>query len=272
MSHFVVAVIHKEDQYVDEMLAPYSEYIEVAPYVSRTKKEIINKGWERRKWVEDNQEALIKRGEGEMPEYWQEYLNAKTDEEMYFVETYEDMLHDDEGNELSTYNPNAKYDWYVIGGRWPGMLKAKKGYHGEGSAFEPNPKKDGFYDSAKIKDIDFSRDENIYKEAKRFWEVVIEKAPLRENESKNSFYTYYNEQYYKDKYGDKESYAKTVASFSTRAVLTSDGIWHEPGEMGWFGMSSESPEEAKKWEEEYWERFIKNADPEMYITIVDCHI
>ena len=29
--------------------------------------------------------------------------------------------------EFSTYNPNSKYDWYQIGGRWPGQLLLKEG-------------------------------------------------------------------------------------------------------------------------------------------------
>jgi len=28
-------------------------------------------------------------------------------------------------------NPNAKWDWYVLGGRWSGMIKLKKGKSGE---------------------------------------------------------------------------------------------------------------------------------------------
>lgn len=29
--------------------------------------------------------------------------------------------------EYSTFNPNAEWDWYQIGGRWAGMIKVKKG-------------------------------------------------------------------------------------------------------------------------------------------------
>ena len=33
MSHYAVAVIHKDTQDIDELLAPYDENIQVAPYI-----------------------------------------------------------------------------------------------------------------------------------------------------------------------------------------------------------------------------------------------
>ena len=60
--------------------------------------------------------------------------------------------------------------------------------------------------------------------------------------------------------------------FKTHAVITPDGEWHERGKVGYFGVSSETPEEGIGWDKEYVERFIKTADPELILTIVDCHI
>ena len=42
--------------------------------------------------------------------------------------------------------------------------------------------------------------------------------------------------------------------------------------MGWFGFSNETPKQGVDWDEHYLERFIKNADPKLMMTIVDCHI
>jgi hypothetical protein len=55
-------------------------------------------------------------------------------------------------------------------------------------------------------------------------------------------------------------------------VLTPDGEWHSPGEMGWFGLSSESEDEGHDWDVTYMEKFIYPTNPEWTITIVDCHI
>jgi len=37
---------------------------------------------------------------------------------------------DGEWEEWSTYNPDSKWDWYALGGRWSGMIKLKKGTKG----------------------------------------------------------------------------------------------------------------------------------------------
>ena len=73
-------------------------------------------------------------------------------------------------------------------------------------------------------------------------------------------------------YGDRETYAKYMSNFRTYAVITPDGKWYAEGNMGWFGCSSATPEEFKKWCEHYKEIFLDNADPKWILTIVDCHI
>ena len=78
--------------------------------------------------------------------------------------------------------------------------------------------------------------------------------------------------YYKDYYGDRETYARYMSRFRTYAVITPDGKWYAEGNMGWFGCSSATPEEFRKWCEHYKEIFLDNADPDWILTIVDCHI
>ena len=61
-------------------------------------------------------------------------------------------------------------------------------------------------------------------------------------------------------------------AFSTYAVVTPDGEWHEPGEMGWWGISFATDEEEANWYNEY-SKFIDMANKNNYlVTIVDCHI
>ena len=47
MSHYTVAVFHRKDQDIDEMLAPFSEELKVEPYIVYTKQEAIAKARER---------------------------------------------------------------------------------------------------------------------------------------------------------------------------------------------------------------------------------
>jgi hypothetical protein len=53
-------------------------------------------------------------------------------------------------------------------------------------------------------------------------------------------------------------------TFSTFAVITSDGKLH-----GGFNIEED---QRKVWNDLYFDTFIRNANPEEFITIVDCHV
>lgn len=241
MSHYTVAVFHREGQDIDWLLAPYDENISVAPYVRFTREQAIQ--YCRDRWRE-------------------EYLEGKSDDDLWQdVAADYDNLTDADGNIYSTYNPNSKWDWYQEGGRWGGMLRLK-----------PEARERLGYDTAdeaRVGDIDFSPDKDEYDGALRFWDVVVDGKPQEDGEN---IWTIYNPDYFRDRYGDRETYARLTSQFSTFAVVTPDGIWQEKGEMGWFGCSDETHEESRDWDEHYQERFIDAADPNWILTIVDCHI
>ena len=229
MSHFLLAVLHEEWQDIDELLAPYSEELETEPRLQYTKEEAIRYAREHYEECRDKSDE----------ECWE-----------FMADGYET---DDDGNIYTTYNPQSRWDWYEIGGRWDGYLQVN-GKH---------------VNTAHIGEIDFSPDEEAHRWALRFWDVVVGHAHAEPDEK---YFPLYNEKYYIDRYGDRETFARRRAAFTTHAVVTPDGEWHERGETGWFGYSSETPEEGADWDEHYLERFIKNADPKLMMTIVDCHI
>ena len=141
MSHFSVAVFHREDQDVEDLLAPYDENIVVAPYIKYTREQAIAKT---RRDIEEYKNGLYARyladpegyakdcsNEAHL-EYLREGFPKKmnwTDEECYqdVAYYYDDEDKDEEGNLYSTYNPNSKWDWYVVGGRWSNFLTTKSG-------------------------------------------------------------------------------------------------------------------------------------------------
>ena len=92
------------------------------------------------------------------------------------------------------YNPNARWDWYCVGGRWAGQLKLLEGKTGRyGSDYTPDeqgPLPKGRCDSAHVQDCDFSQDQEAYKKAIRFWEVAVEGKP-RTAEEKDAFFGIY---------------------------------------------------------------------------------
>ncbi len=103
-----------------------------------------------------------------------------------------------------------------------------------------------------------------YHEAKRKCQTDEERDALVEPERQFTYHTFSNEE---------EFLAKSIGNwaFSTYAVLDENG-WHAPGEMGWFGVSSESAGEQLDWEANFHKRFIASDDPETVVAIMDCHI
>lgn len=178
---------------------------------------------------------------------------------------------DADGNYLSTYNPNSKWDWYEVGGRWGGSLKLKNG----GTTDEDYA---GQIDWDKM----FSLEPEREKRASEFWdEYVLQKLPTemqdRTVEEVNKYlndkfgFILYRREYYLERYKDKEEYLRRQATWTTYAVLDEKG-WHAPGEMGWFGCSSEDADQQRDWDENFRSRFIDTLDPEDQVVIVDCHI
>ena len=94
MSHYAVLVLHKEDQNIDTLLAPYNENLEVEPYLKLT-----------------NDEAIIKAKEIYDDNNYSEKELIKNYADDYGYIILNDGLY-------STYNPNSKWDWYEIGGRF----------------------------------------------------------------------------------------------------------------------------------------------------------
>lgn len=140
MSHFTVAVFHREDQDIEELLAPYDENIEYEPYIKYTKEEAIQsvrkdieeyKNTRYAKYLADPEE-YEKDSNPDHVRYLREVFPKKlnwSDEECYeyLAQYYNDDMKDKEGNLYSTYNPDSKWDWYTVGGRWNGELTNKDG-------------------------------------------------------------------------------------------------------------------------------------------------
>jgi hypothetical protein len=71
-------------------------------------------------------------------------------------------------------------------------------------------------------------------------------------------------------YGTKEEYVKRRGIWTPYAVVTEDG-WHAPGDMGWWGMSSDETEDRDKFDQEF-QRLLADQPDDALITMVDCHI
>ena len=251
MSHFTLLVLSESPAHVDNQMEPFSEspseeYIRFVP-ATETREEL---------------EKVYR----EM----KERFRYKSFDE-YMREYYGYTLCDASKTYGHYTNPDGKWDWYVQGGRWTGLLtlrpEAAKEYPPlviEGKAYP------GRANQARLRDIDFSPDADAYARTLRFWEVNVEGMPLREDEKEDSFLCLYKPEYYLEQYGSKEEFAQSESAFTTWALLTPEGEWHEKGAMGWFGMSNSTRESRQAYEKLYRE-ILEQADPALYATILDCH-
>ena len=117
--HFSLAVFHYPDENLESLLDPFCEGTEVESHIIYTRQEAID-------YARTNFQRC----------------KESSDEECWKFMAEEAHDTDEEGNIYSTSNPDAKWDWWEIGGRWPGMLKVG----------------DSRRNSAFVKDIDFDAD------------------------------------------------------------------------------------------------------------------
>lgn len=170
---------------------------------------------------------------------------------------YAEWEEDDSIEEGGYYtNPGAKWDWYVVGGRWENMLRLKNG------------ERDNY---ALVSQCDFTPDKKAYDYAIRFWEINVEGKPKAEDDP-NDYSTFWKPEYFTERYASKEEYAESEAAFSTWAFIDNEGEWHERGEMGWWAANNATRDSIRTHEQEFVDYLEYAKEHELYIVIVDCHI
>ena len=195
------------------------------------------------------------------------YSEFYADEEYDYDETAKQKGH--------WFNPNARWDWWEIGGRWSKLLRLRNGKPGQVSIRNKDfscrleASTDGLCDQALAADCDFSMDQKRYDEAVRFWEVIVEEQPLREGEE---IFSHLNGKYFLERYRDKEAYALERGKSLPFAFVASDGSWHEAGKMGWFGIDDATAESREKYRQEWESELQKGIEQGLTLTMVDCHI
>lgn len=200
-------------------------------------------------------------------------------------------------------NPNAKWDWWVVGGRWTGYFKLKNptsdtAYIGEGGLFSPSPKP-GYADSALKGEIDVEamRDEAGL-EAEKLWDQIREItqghpwtsfAELRERHDDDieaARASYHSQDAIKriresrdiGLIFDLDRFLVTKAEYIQRArnaagvpfAVLMDGEWYQKGEMGWWGIVA-GEQDQEEWNQKVAE-LLDELPADTRITAVDCHI
>lgn len=253
MSHFNVAVITAEkptESMLDQMLFPYCEDTKYVPpqYLEFSEVEDIK---DYKNFFNDSNNITKVNGV-DMP------FNKAFKSFKEYMEECEGYIFNEETNTFGYWcNPDAKWDWYVVGGRWNNMLPTKS--HSR-------------VNTCQIKDVDWDYEKDNIPRYKREWEVLVE------GDKPQNYYEeclikdrpfYHKPEWLKSQYGSKDDYIyymSTIVPFATLFVDT----WYEEAQMGWFGISNS--EEGQK--DSYREKFseIISKYPNYWITIVDCHI
>lgn len=186
-------------------------------------------------------------------------------------------------------NPNAKWDWWTIGGRWSGSMLARCDL--ECALYSTQQPEDlqslGEYrpvDGAYKKDIAFSKmiEQETRSAADLFFK--LEQAFAENNTrdlgpmnviKEDGIYNW-GELAYKageslDDYLQRKGLdTDSTGGFYPYAIVDKDGSWHGEGDMGWWGISTnEMP--RNDWNA-IVQKFIQSLEPEDYLVCIDCHI
>lgn len=262
MSHFSVLVV---GDHPERLLAPFHEFECTG----------INDEWVQDIDITEEVRNTAKKRNISMREAANDNYNI-TDEDIvtseneikpYDTHKYGYAIADEKGEIIKVVrrtNPNAKWDWYRIGGRWQGFFKLKEGKEGnlgEKSFFDKDSQYDPNYCDQAIKgNIDFAdMREEVRKKAEENWREMRSFC-LKKDWYLNDLDFPSKEEYIKRKVD------RAIAPYA----YIKDGEWHSQGEMGWFGISKIIVSE-RAWNAHVNE-MIDSLPDDTLLTLVDCHI
>jgi hypothetical protein len=231
----------------------------------------------------------------DMTQEIQEEFDSLSEEDKLKYPTLEDVAknyygynyHEDQKAYGYWANPDTKWDWFVIGGRFSDMLPRKTENGVE------------MVDVVACGDLDIDQlNVDTDKAIVKWWEEYQQFIEEKDSENKDMGIDWYISSDLQDMGlikcikprvfidgdwtgGEWDEQPVTLEQlqteyryffeFCTWAVLDKDG-WYTKGEMGWWGMSEATPESRKEFAYNYMEKFILNEKPDTVLVVVDCHI
>ena len=204
-----------------------------------------------------------------------------------YCKDHSGMVQNDAGAWGYYINPNAKWDWWQIGGRFSGRLLVKADLQDciqTGDAHECVAP-DGYkFVAARKKDICWAVMKEIgTKAVEQNYEQCV--AAFMSGDVKNfDFFATLTEDgirgwgemiYIKGETLDDYKARKGVSDtdqylIGNYAYIDRNGDWSGSGDMGWFGISSNDKPE-RIWKDEL-QAFMDEVQDDDFIAIVDCHI
>lgn len=100
------------------------------------------------------------------------------------------------------------------------------------------------------------------------WDGSIQAKP---RESQNGFNFGEEHTYLENNSVPVLDYVANLKTFTGYALVTPDGVWHQKGSMGWWGMSS-GDVSKKTWHAKVRKALKPYADAQHVAILIDCHI
>lgn len=215
-----------------------------------------------------------------------------------------------DGRCLKHTNPGAKWDWYVLGGRWTGSFKLKpeaRGLTGR-AGLMTDPAAPGYADQALRGDVDLDQMRNdaevkaryLWEETRKLtggltwetWDDTLVRYCGSEEKRDPSKIDLAREEYHGQpalellKASGKDAYRwdtnddltldldKFIKLQRDRAcahfAFVRDGQWTERGDMGWFGMAANELSDGQ-WLPMF-NKMLDELPDDTLLSVVDCHI
>ena len=261
MSHFSVLVIGDN---VEDQLQPYHEY-----ECTGTKDKYVV--------FVDKHDEVTADWEDKEKAHKQEYENINE-----FASDYHGYDEIQDGRIGRLTNPNAKWDWWVVGGRWSSWLNITQGKNSQFDWQKTVEKRKSeaveLFDCIeeatagidpigetweqireRISDIDLAR---AYRNSHPWIKAIrnSKKESLRWCDQPEKIHAMGREKYIK-----QQSDGACVPF-----AFVKDGNWVEKGDMGWFGCVSDEKDQSD-WNSEF-NKMMALVSDDTLITVVDCHI
>lgn len=298
MSHFAILVIGEDP---DKQLAPYHEFEctgHVDEYVQSIdiKDEFLDQLMNYKDESDPLKETLEYYGYETKVVESESEVDIHGEHKFGYIVIKNDVIE----KVVKRTNPNAKWDWYSVGGRWSGFLKLKhglKGTTGKSGAFG-NVAPKGHADQTTKGSVDWEgmRDEAGKKAAKQWddvkklcpnfwesWETILARHPSDIDSARKEYHdqagkkAIFNSKNNELRWTDddilvsREQYIQIARDKSCCLFgMLKDGQWIERGELGWFGCVSNETDK-----QDWYTRFsqeIENLSDDTLLTVIDCHI
>ena len=247
MGNYLAIVFSNSPEDVSHLLAPYEDTNESADQIS----------------IREAEESIA-----ELHTAYEAVKGSYPSFDDYLMQVYGYLYCTDLDIAGTIIRTGGKWGCWEIGGHYGCQLKLKPGCIGRTYHSRYANQQSGYCDQAIVRDCIFDVDPVAYRDNLRFWEIVVEGKSLKRGEKQP--YLHARPSYYTQRFDSKEEYARCMASLNPWAFITPDGMWHEAGELTQFGIGLTNKNDLRRFRSLLNKMLTDN--PDLWITIVDCHI